>query len=143
MYAYNLILISKASITTAKNIKLCLSIYSNLTGQNPNYNKYAVYLPFWLHNRKSRGIYKALNFNPRTFHFTYLGVAISPGTLFIHNFNHMVSKTLWITSFWKQQHISTPGRVILINYVLMSIPSYTLAIQHILDSIIHYNKFYF
>lgn len=64
---------------------------------------------------------RILEFSIGVYPFTYLGVAICPTRL---------------TSFWKHIHIFYVGKVILINSVLMSIPSYTLAADYLLDSIL-------
>ena len=45
MYADDLILITEASRLAAKNIKFCVSIYSQLTSQNPNTSKSVIYFP--------------------------------------------------------------------------------------------------
>lgn len=45
MYVGDLVLITKASRSVARNVKLCLSIYSDLTGQNPNRNKSTIFFP--------------------------------------------------------------------------------------------------
>lgn len=136
MYANDIILISKAFRMVAKNIKLCLFIYSNLTSQKLKFSKSVVYFPSWLNRKLTRSIYNALEFNVVTFPFTDLSVIISPGRLYTFNFKQMVFKANNITAFWKHQHISLAGRVILINSVLMSILVYTLAVQHIPDSIL-------
>ena len=39
MYTGDLILITQASRKVARNCNLCLQIYSNMTGQRPNYSK--------------------------------------------------------------------------------------------------------
>lgn len=43
MYADDLILVTNSSRKTSCYIKLCLSIYAHLTGQNPNPSKFEIY----------------------------------------------------------------------------------------------------
>lgn len=47
----------------------------------------------------------------------------------------MISRFQRLTSFWKQLHISPAGKVVLINSVLLIIPSYTLVVYHMPDTI--------
>lgn len=63
MYADDLVLITQATRRVARNVNLCLSIYSFLTGQNPNLNKSSVYFPKWLNGKLGRGISKILGFS--------------------------------------------------------------------------------
>lgn len=136
MYADDLVLITQATRRVARNVNLCLSIYSFLTGQNPNLNKSSVYFPKWLNGKLGRGISKILGFSIGSFPFTYLGIAISPTRLLVSHFSQMVSYFQNLTSFWKKLHILTAGKLILINSALLSIPSYTLAVCHIPDTIL-------
>lgn len=46
----------------------------------------------------------------------------------------MISTLQRLTSFWKQFHITYARRVILINSVLLTIPSYGLAVYHMPDT---------
>lgn len=39
-------------------------------------------------------------------------------------------------AYWNNQNISSAGKIILINSVLMAIPSYQLAVYPILDSVL-------
>ena len=69
MYADDLLLITKASRTVARNIRFTFSLYSNLTGQKPNLNKSYVFFPKWLNQKLARGISNALGFKIGSFLF--------------------------------------------------------------------------
>lgn len=142
MYEDDLILITKASRSVVRNIKFFLSVHSKLTGQNPNSSKSTVYFPSWFNKRLVSWMSNVLSFNVWSFPFTYLGITISPRKLSIQNFGSIVSKVQIIISLWKHFHILHAGRVVLIKSVLMSIPSYTLAVYEIPDtSLVQIAKF--
>ena len=48
----------------------------------------------------------------------------------------MLNKFHKLISYWNQLHISYAGKVILINSILMSIPSYTLSVYPLPDSVL-------
>lgn len=92
MYVNDLILVSRASRITARNINLCLSIYGNLTGHTPNRSKSAVYFPSWFNKRVANSICSIHAFHPASFPITYLGVLVSPKRLALAVFNSMIDK---------------------------------------------------
>lgn len=92
MYADDLVIITKASRSAARNIKLCLEIYTSLTGQNANSSKSTIYLPSWFNSRVTRSIIAILNFPLASFPLTYLGVLISPYKLNTSYFKPMVDR---------------------------------------------------
>ncbi|XP_039134322.1 uncharacterized protein LOC120271710 [Dioscorea cayenensis subsp. rotundata] len=47
MFTDDLIIISKASRQSARNILFCLNLYATISGQNPNLNKSAFFLPIY------------------------------------------------------------------------------------------------
>lgn len=48
MLANDLILIKKASCQSARNVIFCLNLYANISRQNPNLLKSAIYFPSWI-----------------------------------------------------------------------------------------------
>lgn len=52
MYADDLILVTRGNRLVARNIKRCINIYTNLTGQRPNLAKSQIFFPS-LFNKKS------------------------------------------------------------------------------------------
>lgn len=90
MYADDLILVSRATRSCARNIHLCLSIYVNLTGERPNDYKSKIFFPSWFNKRVASSICAILCFSPASFPFIYLGVQISPRKLHVALFGSMV-----------------------------------------------------
>lgn len=136
MYGDDLVLITKAPRDVARNVRVCLSIYSKITSQNPNHNKSSVFFPKKFNQKVAKSISRILAFTIGSYPLTYLGIAISPNKLPVSLFAPLVSRFQRLTSFWMHQHISYASRVILINHVLLTIPSYTLAVYSLLDSIL-------
>lgn len=136
MFADDLTLITQASRSAARNIRLCLSIYSDLTGQRPNLLKSKIYFPSWLNSHIAKRICCILNLNQAIFPFTYLGILISPKRLASLTFQPMVNKISHTASRWANFHLSLAAKCILINSVLLSVPVYTMSVYPIPDSIL-------
>lgn len=136
MYADDLVLISQATRKTARNIKLCLSIYALLNGQHSNLLKSTVYLPSWFNKRVSKSICSILSFTHASFPFTYLGVLISPKKLAMTSFNPMISWIRRICTKWKHSKLSQPAKTILINSSIFSIPTYYSFVYLIPDTVL-------
>lgn len=99
LYADDLVLITKASRSVARNIKFCLNIYSNLTGQKPNHTKSAIFFPKWFNSNLTRSISRTLEFCIGSYPFSYLGVSISPNRLLVSHFSPLISRLQRLTSF--------------------------------------------
>lgn len=87
MFANDLILITNASRTTAKNSLLCLNIYFDIIGQKPNLSNLAIYLPSWCNKKFSKSIPRIMGTKLGSFLFFYLGAPISPKRLPVNRFN--------------------------------------------------------
>lgn len=62
IYADDLLLVTKCNRKVAWNYNLCISIYSRLTNQQPNFTKLVVYFLSWLNKKKKKKISSILNF---------------------------------------------------------------------------------
>lgn len=141
MFADDLTLITQASRSAARNIHLCLSIYSDLTGQRPNLLKSKIYFPSWLNSHIAKRICCILNLNQVIFPFTCLGILISPKRLASLTFQPMVNKIRHTASRWANFHLSPAAKCILINYVLLSVPVYKcVCIPSLIQSSLLYPK---
>lgn len=69
-----------------------------------------------------------LSFNTDSFPFKYLSIFISPKRLLISCFQPLLLGAANKVNFWSCQHISSEGKVILINNILMALHSYYLAV---------------
>jgi len=93
MFADDFILITKASRYFVRNTLFCLNLYASITGQNPNLNKSAIYLPTWFNKRVSKAISSILGIKLGNLPFLYLGARISPSRVPIRQFTSLVKKT--------------------------------------------------
>lgn len=137
MYADDVVLISRASRMTARNINQCFSIYSRLTGQTPNLSKSVIDFPFWFNSQLANIICSILRFRIASFPLTYLRVLITTKRLAISSFYSMIERIHRTHVRWKHSKLSPAAKTILINSSLLSIPTYYLSIYPILDSILH------
>lgn len=87
MYADGLLIITNASRKAARNVKLCLNVYSHLVGQVPNLSKSEIYFPNWFNRRVSHSICSILQFNPGKTPFKYLGFLFLQKFLTLFTFN--------------------------------------------------------
>ena len=110
MYVDDLILVSNASRRTARNIKLCLSIYASLTGQHSNNSKSVIYFPDWFNKRMTGSIRNILNMEIGHFPFNYLGVIISHKRLAVAQFQSMVDKINKTLGLWRHFNLSKAGK---------------------------------
>lgn len=136
MYADDLIIITHATRRVARNVKLCLSIYSSLNGQTPNLSKSNIYLPHWFNKRVASSLKSILNINIGVYPFVYLGILISFKKLAAVCFQSMVDKVNKIVGGWNRSKLSKPGKDVLIKSILMAIPVYYLSVYPIPDYIL-------
>lgn len=130
----NMIFPDRASRALAKNWKLFLDIYRNLTGQRTNLTKSTIHLPNWCNRRITSAIKSILAMNLGSFPFKYLGALISPRRLLVHQCHYLVNRVVSCINSWNHSKISKAGRAVLINSSLLSIPSYILSCYFVLDS---------
>lgn len=106
MYADDLVLITHATRAAAKNINLCLSTYSSLTGQHPNLSKSQIFFSSWFNKHVTKRIRSILNLKPASFPFTYLGILISPNKLVAASFKPMVDRIRHTCCRWANLKLS-------------------------------------
>lgn len=139
MFADDLILISRASRQSARNLLFCLNLYASISGQVPNLLKSAIFLPSWFNKRVSKSISSILGIKLGNFSFTYLGAPISPNRLPARHFRPLIDNTISTINNWSHSQISQAGRIVLINSNIFALPVYLLSIFYlpnlILDSI--------
>lgn len=136
MYADDLILITRASRLANRNLKLCLSISSRLTGQLPNLAKSQIYFPSRFNKKVSKSICSILNLNPASFPFIYLGILISPKRIDVASFRTMIDKISRTYNRLNSLMLSPASKTVLINSTLLSIPTYNLSVYPIPDTIL-------
>lgn len=92
MFTDDLIIITRASRATAKNCRLCLDIYKNLTKQQVNLNKSTIHVPRCCNKRITSTIKSILGMKLGHFPFKYLGVLIYPKRPIVHQCNYLIDR---------------------------------------------------
>lgn len=131
MFANDLILIIKATRKNARNCLRCLNVYENLSGQKPNFLKYAIYVPSWYDKKLAKSISKILGISLESFPFTYLGIPISSKKLQIIQLQHIPTRVRNTIQSQNHSSISTVGHGILLNNVIFAIPNYILSVMNL------------
>ncbi|XP_039123400.1 uncharacterized protein LOC120260021 [Dioscorea cayenensis subsp. rotundata] len=127
MFADDLILVTKASRRSARNMLFCLNLYASISGQHPNLLKSAIYFPSWFNKRVSKSIASILGMKLGNFPFTYLGAPMSPSRLPARHFRPLIDNTVSVINNWNHTHISKAGHIILINSNIFALPVYFLS----------------
>lgn len=136
MYVDDLVLITHASRAAARNINFCLSIYSSLIGQHPNLSKSQIFFPSWFNKHVSKRICSIIKLKPASFPFIYLGILVSPKRLAVASFKPMVDRISHTYHRWENFKLSPATKTVLINSSLMFIPTYTLSVYLIPETIL-------
>lgn len=136
LFADDLILITRATRSVARNIIVCLAVYSRLTGQCANLSKSQVFLPSWFNSRVASSICSILDLPLSTFPLLYLGILISPKKLSVQSFSPMIDKIKSLCARWKTLKLSSAAKSILINSSILSIPTYYLSAYPVPDSVL-------
>lgn len=63
MFVNDLIIVTRVTRVAARNCKLCLDIYRDLTGQKVNHSKSTVHFPNWLNKNLRVAINSSLGMN--------------------------------------------------------------------------------
>lgn len=92
MYADDLVLITQASRRVARNIKLCLHIYSTLPGQHSNLNKYGIFFQVWFNKWVAKSICSILNFK------LALSLSLNLESLFLQSGLVLLILTWWFSN---------------------------------------------
>lgn len=114
IYADDLLLVTKCNRKVAWNYNLCISIYSRLTNQQPNFTKLVVYFLSWLNKKVCKKISSILNFKINN--FLLLGNHdFFPKTLSLNLLQVMVSWSSKNLAAWSHTYMPKAARVVLIN----------------------------
>lgn len=118
----------------------CLNIYKELTGQKPNLNKSAIFLPSWCNPQIAKAISRILGINLGSFPFTYLGAPISPKCLMVNLLNFLPNRVRTLIQTWNHSSISLAGKAIFLDSVIFAIPNYLFSVMHLPNSTLDSNS---
>ena len=117
-----------------KTILQILDLFMDASGTLVNTDKSNVYF-FNVNNATQAFLARTLGFNIGTFPMKYLGVPLSITPLRIADWKDLITKMEKKLHNWAFRVLNAPGRLILLKYVLQSIPIYQLSGRTISKSI--------
>nr|CAD1822962.1 unnamed protein product [Ananas comosus var. bracteatus] len=122
-FADDTLMFFDGSLRTAAAIKLILDGFSENSGLNINYNKSAI-IPINLSQEQSSALSSSLGCSTQDFPFTYLGLPLTPKPLSKSEYLPLIEKIDKRLAGWKEKSLSKGGRLVLLNSVISTIPTY-------------------
>jgi len=135
-YADDTIICLKDDINMARDMKLLLYVYEQMSGLKINFAKSEVLLVHGDHN-KNLQYSDIFNCQVGTFPIKYLGVPVSPSRLHVKDWEPLVEKNEKKLMTWKAGSLSIAGRTILINSSLSSSFIYHMSMYLLPKTITH------
>nr|CAD1820644.1 unnamed protein product [Ananas comosus var. bracteatus] len=122
-FADDMLLFFDGSSRSAAVIKLILNAFSDSSGLKINYQKSAI-IPINLHNEQASSLAAFFDCSTHSFPFNYLGLPLSPKKLCKADYLPLIEKLDNRLAGWKGLLLSRGGRLVLLNSVLSSIPTF-------------------
>lgn len=108
MFADDLIVVTRASLSVAEDCRLCLSIYKDLMWQTPNVSKSTIHFPSWTNKKVCRAIVAILHMKLGSFPFKNLGFLIGPMRISNYCFQLLIDRAQDCVKAWNHNPISLP-----------------------------------
>lgn len=125
-YADDTILFMNHDIAKTRNLKLILCAFEQLSGLKINYHKSEIFCFGEAKNHEQ--MYSSLfGCKSGSYPFRYLGIPMHYRKLRKADWNKVLERIEKKLSSWKGKHLSTGGRLVLINSVLSSLPLYMMS----------------
>lgn len=126
LFVDDIILLSEASHEHAYIMKECIEVFYKLSGQRINYEKSVVYFSEMVNRHVAKDIANICG-SPLTNNLgTYLGVPIIHNRIVKNTYRNITDKMQKRLSSWKGRNLSLAGKLVLIKFVLSSIPIYAM-----------------
>lgn len=122
-FADDILLFFDESSRSVTIIKIILDTFSASSGLKINYNKSSL-IPIHLPSAHALVMASSLGCSIQSFPLTYLGLSLSPRALHKAEYLSLIEKISNRLAGWKGMTLSRGGRLILLNSVLTTIPSY-------------------
>lgn len=123
----NIIIFINGSVTGLRKFMDFLSRYEHCSSQKVNHSKSSFYISSWVSNGRVEQISTLIGFRKQYPPFIYLGYPIYVGRKRAIYFQTMVDKISSYISSWQNNFLNMGGHLILIEYVLSSIPVHILS----------------
>lgn len=125
-FADDLILFSEASLEQVEVVNNALNLFCMNSGQKINADKTRVFFSKNVNHIRANQICSELGFQVTTDLGKYLGAPIHHGRVSRITYNFIIEKVQRRLSSWKTSTLNLTGRAVLVNFVLHSIPSYSM-----------------
>jgi hypothetical protein len=127
LFANDLLIFGKATISVAASIKSCLDKYCRWSGQMINASKSSIKFSKNIIPSKSEAISSIIPYPSNQYTSLYLGLPILMGNSKKRAFQGIIDKVLGKIEGWKAKSLSQAGRLVLIKSIAAALPSYTMS----------------
>ncbi len=121
-FADDLLLFFDGNFRSAEVIKVLLDAFSVTSGLKINFSKSFI-VPINLESVRACNLAQYFGCSTAEFPFTYLGLPLSPKPLRRIDYLPLIEKVDKRLAGWKGRQLSRAGRLVLVNFVLTSIPT--------------------
>jgi hypothetical protein len=123
LFADNLLIFGKASVSKAASIMSCLDKYCRWSGQSINASKSSIHFSKNTNPTTSENISNIIPYPSNTNTSLYLGLPILIGNSKKRAFQGIIDKVLNRIEGWRAKTLSQVGILVLIKYVVAALPS--------------------
>ena len=127
LFADNLLIFGKATVTVAATIKSCLDKYCRWSGQLVNAAKSSIRLRKNTNPSKTKRITSIIPYSSNPSTSLYLGLHILMGNSKKKAFHGIIEKVQSRIEGWRAKTLSQAGRLVLIKSVVAALPSYAMS----------------
>lgn len=126
MYADDLIIYGRATIQEAIEIRNCVQLFCNWTGQEVNFGKSSIHFSRNTGANVKTAILDLLGMKECNHRTKYLGLPLCKSNHKGAAFSDLIDKVGTQLASWKAKHLSFAGRGVLARTIAQTIPSYAM-----------------
>jgi hypothetical protein len=127
LFADDLLIFRKASVSVAASIKSCLDKYCRWSGQSINASKSSIRFSRNTNNTTTEHISNIIPYPSNTNTFLYLGLPILIRNSKKIAFQGIIDKVLSRIEGWRAKTLFQAGKLVLIKSVVTALPSYAMS----------------
>ena len=125
-YADDTVIFMDNDLERAKNMKLLLCAFEQLSGLKINFHKSELFC-YGAANANQFEYTQIFGYNVGSFPFRYLGIPMHHRKLMNKDWKHVEERFQKRLSGWRSKMLSVGGRLVLINSVLSSLPMFMMS----------------
>ncbi|KAI0515950.1 hypothetical protein KFK09_008621 [Dendrobium nobile] len=123
VYADDILVFSEAKLESINLVKKIIMEFCDWTGQKVNFQKYGILFGKHVNKRKRRKICNIMEFKELQ-EFNYLGTKMALRRMKGSDFQFILDNALKKIGMWGSKLLSMAGKLNLINYVLLALPTF-------------------